>query len=88
MSVKPIKVKYWHTYIVEHPKFTGCLIDKDKDIGWFKNGEHHRENGPSREYTDGTKTWYLNGKYLTEQEHRIAVRQMKMKLLDIGQHSL
>jgi len=127
----PIRVKYWHTYIKEHPEFTGCIIDKDKDIGWFKNGEHHRENGPAIEYAygskvwyvngelhrtdgpaiehangskewwlngkyhrenapaieyaDGSKEWWLNGEILTEQQHRLAVRHLKLKLLDTVQ---
>jgi hypothetical protein len=58
------------------------------DKGWYKNGEIHREDGPAVEYLNGTKYWYLNGTLLTEQEHRIAVRQIKLKLLDIDQHSL
>ena len=105
MSTEPIKVKYWCEYLKKHPNFTGCLIDKDDDKVWYKNGQQHRENGPALEYADGTKRWYkygkihrengpaveyadgtkrwwLNGTYLTEQEHRIAVRHIKLKLLD------
>jgi len=135
MSDTPIKVQFWSDYTIKHPTFTGCLIDKDNDKAWFKNGEYHRTNGPAIEcangskvwwfkngeyhrtdgpacefdngykewwlngkyhrtdgpaveYADGSKEWYLKGKELTEQEHRSLVRQMKMKLLDIGQHSL
>jgi len=25
-----------------------------------KEGQLHREDGPAREYDDGTKSWYLN----------------------------
>ena len=85
---KPIKVKYWYRYIRKHPSFTGCLINGDNSKAWFKNGEYHREDGPAFEFANGSKQWRLNGTYLTEQDHRLKVRQMKLKLLDIDQHSL
>jgi len=88
MSTEPIKVKSWSKYLKEHPDFTGCLIDSDNDISWYKNGEQHRENGPAMEWSDGNNWWYLNGTLLKEQEHRLAVRQMKLKLLDTSQSTL
>ena len=35
-----------------------------KRIKEYKNedGEYHRVDGPAVEYSDGTKSWYLNGK--------------------------
>ena len=59
--MEPIKVKFWYEYLEERPTFTGCLIDKDKDIFWFKNGLLHREDGPAIEYASGSKFWYKNG---------------------------
>jgi membrane carboxypeptidase/penicillin-binding protein PbpC len=89
MSTEPIKVKSWDAYIKQHPSFTGCLIDEDNDISWYKNGQKHRENGPALEFTNnGDKEWWLNGTYLTEHEHRRRVRRIKLKLLDTIQHSL
>jgi len=88
MRRKPIRVNCWFTYRKTRPYFTGYLIDKDNDIAWFKNGDFHREDGPAIERADGSKHWFLNGKQLTEQEHRLKMRQMKIKLLDIDQHSL
>jgi hypothetical protein len=32
-----------------------------------ERGELHREEGPAIEYAD-SKSWYINGKYLTEEE--------------------
>jgi hypothetical protein len=55
---------------------------------WYKNGLRHRENGPAIEYGYGAREWWLNGKQYEEKKHRIAVRQLKMKLLDTDQHSL
>jgi hypothetical protein len=39
------------------------------DVMWCLNGKLHREDGPAIEYPDGRKSWYLNGKKLTEAEH-------------------
>jgi hypothetical protein len=55
---------------------------------WFLNGKRHRTDGPAVEYANGSKEWYLNGIPYIEQEHRIAVRQMKLKLLDTDQRTL
>jgi hypothetical protein len=34
---------------------------KDKDgVFYYKDGKYHREDGPAREWTDGTKEWFLN----------------------------
>jgi len=104
MRDTPIKVDFWRTYLTEHPKFTGCLIDKDNYVFWFLNGKQHRDNGPAVEYAngskvwyvngdchrtdgpaieceDGSKSWWLNGIPYTEQEHRLLVRQIKLKML-------
>jgi hypothetical protein len=61
----PIKVKYRHSYLRKHPKFTGCLIDKVNDKAWYKNGERHRVDAPAVESVYGSKWWYKNG-----QKHR------------------
>ena len=29
---------------------------------WYKNGKHHRDDGPAVIYNSGTKYWYKNGK--------------------------
>ena len=29
---------------------------------WIKNGDYHRENGPSIIWKDGATTWYQNGR--------------------------
>ena len=41
--------------------FTGVAKDKENDIAYYLNGKFHRENGPAIEYSDGGKSWYLNG---------------------------
>ena len=37
---------------------------------WSLNGKLHREDGPAVEYADGGKSWYLNDKRVTEEEHK------------------
>jgi len=39
---------------------------------WYLNDELHREDGPAIEYSNVDKSWYLNGKRLTEEQHKIA----------------
>jgi len=70
-NMEPIKVKYWRDQLVEHPDFTGCLINNNNDKAWFKNGLKHREDGqPAVECAKGYnnnsyKAWFKNG-----QRHR------------------
>jgi len=77
--MEPIRVEYWAKYIEEHPDFTGCLIDRDNDKAWYKNGLQHREDGPAIECTNGYKEWWLNGNYYSEQEYIIALRKIKLE---------
>jgi hypothetical protein len=49
--------------------FTGIVEAPRGDKFWLLNGESHRVDGPSSEWADGHKTWYLNGEYMSEEEH-------------------
>ena len=42
----------------------GLLNGKMEMFFWYKNGNHHKENGPARIYKDGYKQWWLDGKYI------------------------
>jgi hypothetical protein len=42
------------------------------DKCWYLNGKLHREDGPAIEYANGYKSWWLNDKRLTEEEHKKA----------------
>ena len=42
------------------------VIDKYGDKYWYQHGKLQRTDGPAIEYASGTKTWYLNGKELSE----------------------
>ena len=41
---------------------------------WRRKGKHHREDGPAREWADGSKEWWLNGKEYTEEEFNRATK--------------
>ncbi len=43
------------------------------------NGDFHREDGPAIEWYDGNKSWYLNDKQYTEEEHKIIMREKKLE---------
>ena len=59
-----------------------CRINKYGTKYWFVNGELHREDGPAIECPDGTKSWYLCGKGLSEEEHFESVsKENQIKLL-------
>ena len=47
-------------------------VYEDRTKIWNLDGKFHREDGPAIEYPDGDKRWYLNGKELTEAEHKVA----------------
>ena len=35
---------------------------------WCLDGQIHREDGPAIEWADGGRSWFLNGKRVTEEE--------------------
>ena len=37
---------------------------------WCLKGKLHREDGPAIEWADSSKSWYLNGEKVTEEEHK------------------
>ena len=46
---------------------------------WLLNGVIHREDGPAIEYIDGRHEWWLNGEKMSEEEHRKAVIEIKVR---------
>ena len=62
-------------------KFNGEHINSNGTQRWYKDGELHREDGPSIIYTDGSKLWYINGKELTEQQFTQWYREKRLKQL-------
>jgi hypothetical protein len=55
--------------------FTGIVEDSDGEnfisivlFRYFKNGKYHREDGPTIEWVDGTKFWYLDGNLYTKKD--------------------
>ncbi len=39
------------------------IIDKDGVERYFKDGKHHRVDGPAAKYPNGGEFWFLNGEY-------------------------
>ena len=50
-------------------EYTVKVWDKG-DKFWYLNDKLHREDGPAMEWADGSKSWCLNGDYVTEEEHK------------------
>jgi len=45
-------------------KYIGIVEWEDGDIGWYKNGYVHREDGPAYIEANGIEEWYLQGVYI------------------------
>ena len=45
-----------------------------------EKGELHRENGPAREYSDGRKDWYYQGKYIDCSSQKQFEQLIKLKV--------
>jgi len=45
------------------------------------NGIWHREDGPAIEYSNGDKSWYINGISYNEQEYKYEIRSRELKQL-------
>ena len=47
-------------------------------VVWFNDkGQHHREDGPAFEYTDGTTLWYLNGRSYAEEDYNAKIKTLR-----------
>ena len=52
----------------------GVLKWENGDVFWYKNGNHHKENGPARIYKNGYKMWNLNNKFIWSSVEKLALR--------------
>ena len=51
--------------------YTGVIEWESGNKSWYKNGKHHREDGPSFIVKDGYKAWRLNGQYIWNSNYKI-----------------
>jgi len=56
-----------------------AYIDSKGNKWWIQYGESHRIGGPAYEGVDRTKEWWVDGKLLTESEHKIYVENLNKK---------
>lgn len=59
--------------------FTGIVKYPTGGKYWYLNGEYHRLNGPAAELWNGEKEWYINGKQISEEQHKLYVDLLKLK---------
>jgi hypothetical protein len=50
---------------------------------WCLNGQLHREDGPAVEYTDGDKSWWLNGVEVAEADVIKPVKPMTVAEIEV-----
>ena len=55
----------------------GLIVDDYGTRRWFLNGEFHREDGPTIEWADGPKHWYLNDQKYSEEEYEVEIQKLK-----------
>lgn len=59
-------------------KYTVKVYD-DGTKFWFLNGKLHREDDPAIEWANGSKSWWLYGKQLTEEEFNARNKQLEFE---------
>ncbi len=72
--------KFWFVN-GQHHRTDGPAVENLSGKFWFINDKPHREDGPAIEYSDGNKSWYLNGINYTEEEFHQEVIKIKLKRL-------
>lgn len=46
---------------------------------WYLNGKWHRLDGPARKFYNKFKEWHLNGKQVSEEQHKLYRDLMNLK---------
>ena len=59
--------------------FTGIVECRDGTKQWFIDGISHRLDGPAFIVNGSSKFWYINGKQVTELQHKLLCDIMKLK---------
>ena len=49
-----------------------------------EKGQRHNEHGPAIEYADGSKSYYVNGKYYSHEAWKRKVEKSKVKELTVS----
>ena len=61
-------------------------VKDNGDKFWCLKDKLHREDGPAVELASGSKYWYLNGKEVTEEEHkRLTSKVIEMTVAQISE---
>ena len=65
--------------IFHQDNFTGIIIWPDGTKGWFSKGKLHRFDGPTVEHSNGTKSWFIDNKQITKEQHALLIDIMRLK---------
>ena len=55
----------------------GPAVVFDDDKWWYVDGKLHRIDGPAMEYGSGTKAWYIDDKYYSEEDFNKFIAEVK-----------
>ena len=65
------------------------IVDADGTKRWInKKGQHHRTDGPAIEWADGSKSWYIEDKNLTQHQFNDYVNSKSTMTVDKYGHKL
>lgn len=53
------------------------IIIDGHSLRWWKNLNRHRLYGPAVEWSECIKSWYIEGKYYTEEEFKKVIQLSK-----------
>jgi hypothetical protein len=74
----------WYIKDQLHREDGPAVVGADGTKYWFRYNKKHNQHGPAVEFSDGDKFWYLNGKHLSEEEHKAALNHtVEMTVEDI-----
>jgi len=59
---------YWYQNGILHRLDGPAIIEADGTKKWVQNGKYHRLDGPAIKKPDGTEVFYVEEKWLTEQQ--------------------
>lgn len=77
-------IPYYNNNFDFHYNFTGIIIDSDRDIIFYKNGEFNNENGPSIIYynTNGGCSWHYKGVFWGS-DYDFTIKSWKKKIKEL-----
>jgi hypothetical protein len=82
MEITKIDSRFFGDILRSDPNFTGIVEDAEGDRGWYKDGQHHREDGSAMIFVSfpaHNTSWCLEGEDYSKAEYDIEIVKIRMK---------